>query len=129
METRVEFMPQSQYDQCGLMIRTDPENWIKVSTEFENERISRLGSVVTNLGFSDWATQDITSTVEEMWYRVWRTGQDFFIESSHDGIDWVQMRLAHLHQTGRNVEAGPYVCSPKRPGFRCKFLMLNIEHA
>jgi regulation of enolase protein 1 (concanavalin A-like superfamily) len=33
--THVEFRPQEKYDQCGLMVRGDRENWIKVSTEYE----------------------------------------------------------------------------------------------
>ena len=56
--SQVEFRPKEKYDQCGLIVRGDRENWIKVSTEYEDEKCSRLGSVVTNLGFSDWATQD-----------------------------------------------------------------------
>ncbi|WP_397312917.1 DUF1349 domain-containing protein, partial [Paenibacillus elgii] len=31
----------------------------KASIEYENEEYQRLGSVVTNHGFSDWATTDI----------------------------------------------------------------------
>ena len=27
--TQVEFRPQEKYDQCGLMVRGDRENWIK----------------------------------------------------------------------------------------------------
>lgn len=68
--TQVEFQPREKYDQCGLMVRIDSQNWIKVSTEYESEQASRLGSVVTNLGYSDWATQDISSRYREMWYRI-----------------------------------------------------------
>jgi hypothetical protein len=46
-----------------------------------------LGSVVTNLGFSDWATQDIPSSHREMWYRIGKNGSDFLLESSYDGQD------------------------------------------
>jgi regulation of enolase protein 1 (concanavalin A-like superfamily) len=61
VSTRVTFTPQAQYDQCGLMVRVDAFNWIKLATEFEDTAVSRLGSVVTNNGYSDWATQDIGS--------------------------------------------------------------------
>ena len=50
--TSVEFQPRETYDQCGLIVRIDSQNWIKVSTEYESEHVSRLGSVVTNLGYS-----------------------------------------------------------------------------
>ena len=75
LSTHVEFRPQTQYDQCGLMVRVDAENWIKVSTEYESEEQSRLGSVVTTLGYSDWATQDVPSGEwGEMRYRISRNG-------------------------------------------------------
>ncbi|TDP91326.1 uncharacterized protein DUF1349 [Halanaerobium saccharolyticum] len=57
---KFKFEPQDKYDQCGIMLRLDSKNWIKISTEYENQEISRLGSVVTNLGYSDWATEDIS---------------------------------------------------------------------
>ena len=49
------------FDQCGVVMYLDSENWLKASIEYENERFQRLGSVVTNLGYSDWATTDINA--------------------------------------------------------------------
>lgn len=46
---RVDFEYQAQFDQCGLIIYLDNENWFKASIEYENQEFSRLGSVVTNL--------------------------------------------------------------------------------
>ncbi|WP_245662995.1 DUF1349 domain-containing protein [Endozoicomonas arenosclerae] len=43
-------------------IYLDSENWFKASIEYENQDYSRLGSVVTNFGYSDWATTDIKPT-------------------------------------------------------------------
>ena len=56
---KVNFDYKSLFDQCGIIIYLDSENWFKASIEYENENFSRLGSVVTNLGYSDWATTDI----------------------------------------------------------------------
>jgi len=58
---RTEFYPQKQYDQCGLIIYFNSENRIKTAIKYETENHSSLGSVVTNFGFSDWATIDINS--------------------------------------------------------------------
>jgi hypothetical protein len=124
--THVEFRPQERYDQCGLMVRGDSGNWIKVSTEYESEAYSRLGSVVTNLGFSDWATQDIPSRHREMWYRVSRNGSDFLLENSYDGQNWLQMRLTHLHKTFEQLEVGVYACSPIGKDFWCRFTVLAV---
>ena len=57
--TKVEFKYQKLFDQCGVIIYLDSENWFKASIEYENKAFSRLGSVVTNFGHSDWATSDI----------------------------------------------------------------------
>jgi len=125
--THIEFEPKTQYDQCGLMIRVDEENWIKTSTEYENDALSRLGSVVTNLGYSDWATQDIASDPHEIWYQISRRGDDFLIEYSLDGSMWNQMRIAHLHLAKEEVEVGLYACSPIGEHFRCRFSMIGIK--
>jgi regulation of enolase protein 1 (concanavalin A-like superfamily) len=124
---RVEFRPQERYDQCGLIVRVDGENWIKTSTEYEDEQVSRLGSVVTNLGYSDWATQDVPSAHREVGYRISRRGSDFRIESSLDGRNWLQMRIAHLHQAPAQLAAGIYACSPIGKAFWCRFSMLEIS--
>ena len=125
--TRVESRPQEQYDQCGLMVRVDSENWIKVSTEHESETYSRLGSVVTNLGFSDWATQDIPSNFSEMWYRISKNGRDFLLEHSYDGRNWSQLRVAHLHEMPEQLQMGVYACSPIGQDFWCRFKVLEIS--
>ena len=127
LTTHVEFSPREMYDQCGLIVRIDSQNWIKVSTEFENERVSRLGSVVTNLGFSDWATQDIPSGHRAMWYRISKRGPDFLLENSYDGQAWHQMRIAHLHKQTSQYEIGVYACSPIGRDFQCRFTHLEIS--
>ena len=127
LTTHVRFTPVSQYDQCGMMVRVDEDNWIKLSTEYENETISRLGSVVTNTGYSDWATQDVSSAIMERWYRITRQEKDFILEASEDGQTWYQMRVTHLHHTGKQVAAGLYACSPIGEAFHCTFSFLEIN--
>lgn len=125
--THVEFHPRAKYDQCGLMVRMDSQNWIKVSMEYENMQVSRLGSVVTNMGYSDWATQDVASDRHEMWYRIHKRGSDFLLENSRDGQAWQQMRIAHLHREAELYEVGVYACSPIGRDFQCCFKTLEIS--
>ncbi len=127
LTTQVEYTPATRYDQCGLMVRLDAENWIKVSTEYEDAQCSRLGSVVTNLGYSDWATQDVSSACRLRWYRIRKNGQDFLIEHSEDGQAWVQQRIAHLHLPAPQLRVGLYACSPLGAHFVCRFLCLALE--
>ena len=127
LTTQVEFDPHERYDQCGLMVRMDSQNWIKVSTEYESEKISRLGSVVTNWGYSDWATQDVPSNRHTVWYRISKRGNDFLLENSYDGQAWIQMRITHLHQEAEHYEIGVYACSPIGKDFRCCFKAFQIS--
>lgn len=114
------------YDQCGIILRTDDNNWVKASVEYENEHISRLGSVVTNLGYSDWATTDISTEVNSMWYKFNKKGQDVLIESSADGLKWKQMRILHLHKDSKKVKVGIYACRPLNSSFECKVFHILV---
>ncbi len=126
---RTEFHPQAQYDQCGLMVRIDSENWIKASMEYETETHSRLGSVVTNLGYSDWATLDIRSKMDSMWYRIQSREHDFLVEYSHDGASWNQLRITHLLSDFEELSIGIYACSPGKGGFVSIFDKLLVEES
>nr|WP_199288950.1 DUF1349 domain-containing protein [Pseudanabaena sp. FACHB-1998] len=101
--TKVSFNYQARFDQAGVMIYIDRDNWFKASIEYENTDMSRLGSVVTNQGYSDWATTDI-STITSIWYHLSRRGADFLIEHSLNGKDFKQMRIFHLSALG-NTDA------------------------
>ena len=138
---KVTFRYKKQFDQCGVIIYIDSDNWFKASIEFENETFSRLGSVVTNFGYSDWATTDI-STVNEIWYRLSRRGPDFLIESSFDGGEFHQMRIFHIHKLGETtpemgklnppeapeqvVNFGLYACSPLDSTFTARFEEIEL---
>jgi uncharacterized protein len=50
---KTEFSSKNRFDQCGVIIYQNSDNWFKASIEFENEQYQRLGSVVTNHGYSD----------------------------------------------------------------------------
>lgn len=96
---KASFKYKSRFDQCGLIIYIDCDNWFKESIEFEDKNFSRLGRVVTNNGYSDWSTTDILPKTE-IWYRLSRRGPDFLIEFSLDGLEFNQMRVFHLHSLG-----------------------------
>ncbi|MBQ6905903.1 MAG: DUF1349 domain-containing protein [Clostridia bacterium] len=72
---KTEYQSSHRFDQCGIVMYLDSENWLKASVEYENERFGHLGSVVTNNGYSD---RDIAESI-------------FFV------------RLERCHQTPSNV--------------------------
>ena len=120
----------------------DSANWFKSSIEYENDGFSRLGSVVTNFGYSDWATSDIPLP-NKTWYRLSRRGPDFLIEYSFDGRGYKQMRIFHLSILGETTEEmgkvdpplpaentiqfGVYACSPTNSSFSARFTDFKLE--
>lgn len=123
---KTEFVYKGPYDQCGLAIYLDSENWVKASIEYENEEFQRLGSVVTNHGYSDWATTDIDSSIHSMWYRLSRRESDYLIESSTDGINFKQMRIFHLWNGSGEIQFGVYACSPENSSFEAIFAHMEL---
>ncbi len=142
LTVRAAFDYQRRFDQAGLLVYLDSENWAKAAIEFEDEEVSRLGSVVTNGGYSDWATRDIP-TPRRMWYRLSRRGPDFLLEAGTDGAHWEQLRIFHLHVLGETsaamgaaaareltaapVRMGVYACSPEDSSFDARFDRISIE--
>lgn len=116
-----------RFDQCGVVMYLDGENWLKGSIEYENDEYQHLGSVVTNNGYSDWATTEIPSSVKSMWYRLSRREDDFCIENSVDGISWKQMRIAHMNEAINEISFGIYACSPEESSFKAVFTNISLE--
>ncbi|WP_295139005.1 DUF1349 domain-containing protein [uncultured Catenibacterium sp.] len=116
----------TRFDQCGIVLYLDSENWLKGSIEYENEDFQHLGSVVTNHGYSDWATTEIRADVKKMWYRLSRREDDYCIECSADGVKFSQMRVCHLHEGGDKICFGVYACSPEESSFKAVFKHMQI---
>ncbi len=123
---KVKYDSKRRFDQAGIIMYLDSENWLKASVEYENEKIQRLGSVVTNNGYSDWATTDISLEIKEMYYRLSRRESDFCIENSFDGINYKQMRICHLFKDVKDVNIGIYACSPEQSSFKATFSEMFI---
>ena len=118
---KTSFDSKRRFDQCGVILYLDSENWLKASIEYENERFQHLGSVVTNNGWSDWATTVIDASVKSMWYRLSRREDDFRLECSQDGVNFSQMRVCHLFAATGEVRFGIYACSPEDSSFKAVF--------
>ena len=124
---KTQFATKRRFDQCGIVMYLDSDNWLKASIEYQDGKIQRLGSVVTNHGYSDWATTDIPSEVDTMWYRLSRRGSDYCIECSYDGVEYRQMRICHVWEGMGEVRFGVYACSPEDSSFEAKFSLLEVS--
>lgn len=123
---KTEFESKHRFDQCGIVMYLDSENWLKASIEYENESFQHLGSVVTNNGYSDWATTEIDAEVKSMWYRFSRREDDYCIECSEDGACFKQMRVCHMCRGGGAIRFGIYACSPEESSFKATFTNMEL---
>lgn len=123
---KTEFDSNHRFDQCGVVMYLDSENWFKCSIEYENEDFQHLGSVVTNNGYSDWATTAIDASIKSMWYRFSRRQDDYCIESSIDGINYSQMRIFHMWKGNSAIQFGIYACSPENSSFKAIFTNMEM---
>lgn len=123
---RTDFDSHHRFDQCGVAIYQNSDNWLKASIEYENEEFQRLGSVVTNHGYSDWATTDIPASQKYMYYRLSRRESDFCIENSLDGVEFHQMRICHLFEGAEDIHIGIYACSPENSSFTATFSQIEF---
>ena len=123
---KTEFDTKVRYDQSGIVMYLDSENWLKASMEYENEQIQRLGSVVTNNGYSDWSSVDVDASIKSVWFRLSRRDDDFCIENSTDGINFKQMRICHMFNIKDKVKFGIYACSAENSSFKAIFTDMEI---
>lgn len=120
------FESKQRFDQCGIVMYLDSENWLKASVEYENDNFQHLGSVVTNNGYSDWATTEIDASINTMWYRFSRREDDYCIECSEDGIVFKQIRICHMFNGNGKINFGIYACSPEDSSFKATFTDMEI---
>lgn len=124
---KTKFDSKKRFDQCGIVVFIDQENWIKCSVEYGDDKKQKLGCVVTNNGYSDWSFSEIDAEIKEMWYRLSRRDNDFCLEFSEDGVEFNQMRICHLFNAPETINFGIYACSPEDSSFRAHFSNLVLE--
>ena len=123
---KTEFESKQRFDQCGVVMYLDSENWLKGSIEYTDESSQLLGSVATNMGYSDWATTAIDASIKSMWYRFSRREDDYCIECSTDGVNYSQMRICHMWNAADTIRFGIYACSPEDSSFTATFTNMEI---
>lgn len=124
---KVNYHFKKEYDQAGLVIYANDDNWFKICVEYIDEQHSLLTTVVTYHGFSDCSTTSIGSAVETMWFRVTHYNENIVVENSFDGIHYKQMRIFHMKFRGDKFEVGMFAASPKESSFDVIFEDMIVE--
>ena len=113
--------------QCGLMFRSDAQNWIKAGLLSPNFITPQIGVVSANQGSSDWSVGNLPEDCHEIWLRLRRRGKDFVVMSSIDGADFRQIRMLHLPKISDIADVGAYACSPDKESFECVLEELELS--
>ena len=114
----------SLYDQAGIMVLVDDENWVKAGVEMSDGE-TLLSSVVT-VGCSDWATGAFPGDASDFWIRTTVNDGVLRIQVSVDGRRWPLVRLCPFPQSARYV-VGPMCCTPEREGLSVWFSDFTVE--
>src|SRR6266478_4181425 len=124
-EARVNGRYAALYDQAGLMVRVNAENWMKCGTEcFDGKRHA---SVVFTRDFSDWSTMpDLTETAP-VWWRAVRKGESIETLCSLDGKNFTSVRQGYFPAS--TAEVGIMCAAPEGTGFDAELdhLSLSLE--
>jgi regulation of enolase protein 1 (concanavalin A-like superfamily) len=108
-----------QFDQAGVLVRVDEEQWVKAGVEVSDGQ-PQVGAVVTR-GVSDWSVAPVPEWAGgEVTVRVSRAGDALTVRARVAGQPWRLVRLAPLAPTAV-ATAGPYCCSPSRGGLTVRF--------
>lgn len=125
--------PEHTFDQAGILIFVDEDNWIKCSVEYIPEGPSHLGGVVTSYAYSDWSTQDFPNAriSEEMTFEIIYQANDVEIYFIDQQGKREQIRIGRLHNPNgvKEIKIGPYACSPNEldQGFEVEVTKWKIE--
>lgn len=114
----------TQFDQAGLMVRIDAENWMRCGTEFIDGK--RYASVVFTRTYSDGSTLPDLSETEPIWWRLVRKNDSIETFCSLDGKKFMSVRMGYF-PTQPVVQVGLMCAAPSGAGFDAWFKGLKLE--
>ena len=114
-----------RFDQAGMMIRLDHENYIKTGIEFVDRKYN-LSTVVTHTT-SDWSVIALDRPVEAIWIKAVRRLDAIEIFYSFDDKDYHMMRNAWM-QANHPVRIGMFAACPDGDGFEATFSDFTVTH-
>jgi len=116
---------KARFDQMGLMLRLDHENYIKTGIEFVDGKYN-LSTVVTHKT-SDWSVIELDKKISYVWIKAVRRIDAVEVFYSFDDKTYTMMRNAYL-QDNTPVMVGLMAASPDGNGFEAKFENFKVTH-
>lgn len=114
-----------RFDQAGLMLRIDKENYIKTGIEYVDGKYN-LSAVVTHTT-SDWSVIELEKPVEYVWIKAVRRLDAVEIFYSFDDEHYTMMRNCWLEEN-TPVMVGMMAACPDGDGFKATFEEFSIKH-
>ena len=114
-----------RFDQAGMMIRLDHENYIKAGIEFVDGKYN-LSTVVTH-HTSDWSVIALDQPVEAIWIKAVRRLDAIEIFYSFDDKEYHMMRNAWM-EANRPVRIGMFAACPDGDRFKATFSGFTVSH-
>lgn len=116
---------KTRFDQAGLMLRIDHENYIKAGIEFVDGRFN-LSAVVTH-HTSDWSVIRLDEEVTSVWIKAVRRLDAVEIFYSFDDREYIMMRNAWM-QDNVPMQVGMMAACPDGDGFKVSFDHFQVRH-
>ncbi|MET3535044.1 DUF1349 domain-containing protein [Chryseobacterium limigenitum] len=116
---------KARFDQMGLMLRIDKDQYIKAGVEFVDGKYN-LSTVVTH-NTSDWSVITLDKTPPAVWIKAIRRLDAVEIFYSFDDKNYIMMRNAHL-QDNTPVMVGLMAACPDGDGFNAIFENFKVKH-
>lgn len=124
-KVKVEGDYKVRFDQAGMMIRIDHENYIKAGIEFVDGKYN-LSTVVTHKT-SDWSVIALDRPVDFIWIKAVRRRDAIEIFYSFDDKEYFMMRNAWM-EANRPVKIGMMGACPDGDGFVAIFSNFSVKH-
>lgn len=116
---------KNRFDQAGIMLRINHENYIKAGIEFVDGKYN-LSTVVTHKT-SDWSVIELDKPLSSIWIKAVRRLDAVEIFYSFDDKTYTLMRNAWL-QDNIPVQVGMMAASPDGDGFEAVFEHFVVKH-
>jgi len=116
---------KSRFDQMGLMVRTDHENYIKAGVEYVDGKLN-VSNVVTH-HTSDWSVILLGNIPPYIWIKVVRRLDALEIYYSLDNEAYHMSRIAYL-KDNHPVMVGLMAACPDGNGFEATFEHFHVKH-
>lgn len=114
-----------RFDQAGMMLRIDPENYIKCGIEFVDGKYNL--SVVVTHHTSDWSVITLDEPIQFVWLKAVRRLDAVEIFYSFDDKEYTMMRNAWM-QDNTPMQVGLMAACPDGKGFKAKFEHFTVKH-